>query len=56
MRKTFLLVAACLLCMLANAQIFNVESVEKLPGASFLDARVAGISPDGSYVLMTTGT
>ena len=55
MRKTFLLVAACLLCVLANAQIFNVESVEKLPGASFLDARVAGISPDGSYVLMTTG-
>ena len=55
MRKTFLLVAACLLCVLANAQIFNVESVEKLPAASYQDARVAGISPDGSYVLMTTG-
>jgi Tol biopolymer transport system component len=55
MKKTFLLVAACLLCVLANAQIFNVESVEKLPAASYQDARVAGISPDGSYVLMTTG-
>lgn len=55
MKKTFLLVAACLMCVLANAQIFLVESVEKLPGASFQDARVAGISPDGSYVLMTTG-
>lgn len=55
MRKTFLLVAACLMCVLANAQIFNVESVEKLPAASYQDARVAGISPDGSYVLMTTG-
>jgi Tol biopolymer transport system component len=41
--------------VLANAQIFNVESVEKLPAASYQDARVAGISPDGSYVLMTTG-
>lgn len=55
MKKTFLLVAACLMCMLANAQIFVVESVEKLPGASYADARVAGISPNGDYVLMTTG-
>lgn len=56
MRKTFLLVAACITCMLASAQIFQVTSVQELKGASFQDARVAGISPNGDYVLMTNGS
>ena len=56
MRKTFLLVAACITSMLASAQIFQVTSVQELKGASFQDARVAGISPNGDYVLMTNGS
>ena len=56
MRKTFLLVAACLVSMLATAQILDVVSVQELPGASYQDARVAGISPNGDYILMTNGS
>ena len=55
MRKTILLVAACLVSMLASAQILEVLSVQELPGASYEDARVAGISPQGDYILMTNG-
>ena len=40
--------------MLASAQIFNVQSVQELPGASFTDARIAAVSPTGEYMLMTT--
>ena len=54
MRKTFLLVAACVMSMLASAQIFEVQSVQELPGASFTDARIAAVSPTGEYMLMTT--
>ena len=56
MRKTILLVAACLVSMLASAQILEVLSVQELPGASYEDARVAGISPNGDYILMTNGS
>lgn len=56
MRKTFLLVAACITSMLASAQILQVTSVQELKGASFEDARVAGISPQGDYVLMTNAS
>ena len=55
MKKTFLLLAACILSMLASAQILEVVSVEKLATASHPDARVAGISPKGDYVLITDG-
>lgn len=55
MKKTFLLLAACVVSMLANAQILEVVSLQSLPGASYDDARVAGVSPNGDYVLMTTG-
>ena len=34
MKKTFLLVVACVMSMLASAQIFDVLSVQELPGAS----------------------
>lgn len=55
MRKTILLVAACVISMLASAQILEVVSVQELPAASYTDARVAGISPAGDYILMTNG-
>jgi hypothetical protein len=53
MRKTILLVAACVMSMLASAQIFEVQSVQELPGASFEMGRVAAVSPAGDYILMT---
>jgi Tol biopolymer transport system component len=56
MKKTILLVAACVVSLLANAQVLDVVSMEQLNGATYEDARVAGVSPDGKYVLMTTGT
>ena len=55
MKKTVLLVAACVVSMLATAQILEVVSMQPLPGASYDDARVAGVSPKGDYVLMTNG-
>ena len=56
MKKTLLLLAACAMSMLASAQIFQVLSLEQLPAASYDDAKVAGISPKGNYLLMTTGS
>lgn len=56
MKKTFILIAACFVSMIASAQILEVVSMQELKGASYEDARVAGISPKGDYVLMTTGT
>ena len=53
MRKTFLLVAACAMSMFASAQIFEVQSVQELPGASFEMGQVAAVSPAGDYILMT---
>ena len=55
MKKTFLLLATCMLSMLASSQILEVVSVETLATASHPDARVAGISPKGDYVLITDG-
>ena len=54
MKKTFLLVVACFVCMLSSAQIFQVESVQELPGASYVDAKIAAVSPTGDYMLLTT--
>lgn len=56
MKKTFLLLAACTVSMLASAQIFQVLSQKYLPAASYDDAKVAAISPKGDYLLMTTGS
>ena len=56
MKKTFILIAACFVSMIASAQILEVVSMQELKGASYEDARIAGISPKGDYVLMTTGT
>ncbi len=54
MKKT-LLVLALAIPMMAAAQILEVASVEKL-NTPQMDAKVAGISPDGSYLLLTTGS
>ena len=54
MKKTFLLVAACVMSMLASAQILEVQSVQELPGASYAGARIAAVSPQGDYMLMTS--
>ncbi len=53
MKKT-LLVLALAIPMMAAAQILEVASVEQVK-TPVLDAKVAGISPDGSYILLTTG-
>ena len=56
MKKTILMLAACAFGMIASAQILEVQTIEKLDAASFENSRVAGISPKGDYILMTTGT
>ncbi len=53
MKKT-LLVLALAIPMMAAAQILEVTSVEKI-NTPQVDAKIAGISPDGSYILLTTG-
>jgi hypothetical protein len=54
MKKLFFLVALAFAVM-ANAQVLEVASVQKLniPDG---DVKVAGIAPDGSYVLLTTNS
>ncbi len=54
MKKTLLMLALTI-PMMAFAQIMEVASVEKL-NTPQMDAKIAGISPDGSYILLTTGT
>ncbi len=53
MKKTFLCLALAL-PMLAMAQILEVGSIEKVNVPANMDSRVAGVSPDGSYILLTT--
>ena len=58
MRKPFLLLALAVCCM-AGAQVLDVRSVERVVLPASVDARdckVAGISPDGSYLLLTGST
>jgi Tol biopolymer transport system component len=56
MRKTMLFVAACLMSLAASAQVLEVASMTKLATPENTDAKVAGVSPDGSYVLLTNGS
>ena len=56
MKKTMLFVAACLLSLAANAQVLEVVSMQKLPIAAQADMKVAGVSPAGDYILLTTGS
>ena len=55
MKKIFLFVALAIAAMV-NAQVLEVLSVEKLSIPENQDSKVAGIAPDGSYILLTTGT
>ena len=54
MRRILLLLMSCSLTI--QAQVFQGVSLEKLPGSIPSDCRIAGISPDGSYILTTTQT
>lgn len=53
MKKVFITLMA-FVAMSANAQLLKVASIEQLQvPSSSADSKVAGISPDGSYVLLT---
>lgn len=54
MKKVFITLMA-FVAMSANAQLLKVASIEQLQvPSSSADSKVAGISPDGSYVLLTS--
>lgn len=53
MKKTFLLVAACALSMLASAQILEIVSTQKIVVPKGTEWKVAGFSPVGDYLLLT---
>lgn len=55
MKKTFLFGAACVLCMLAHAQVLEIVSMQQLSTPAGIDWKVAGMSPMGDYVLLTDG-
>ena len=54
MKKTMLFVAAFLLSLAASAQVLDVLSLHKLPIPANAEMKVAGVSPAGDYVLLTT--
>ena len=56
MRKTMLFVAACLMSLAASAQVLEVVSMHKLPIPAQAEMKVAGVSPDGDYILLTSGS
>ena len=52
--KKILLLAVAFVATMASAQVLNVASVEKLDIPINADSKIAGISPDGTYVLITS--
>ena len=56
MKKTMLFVAACLMSLAASAQVLEVTSMHKLPIPAKAEMKVAGVSPDGDYILLTSGS
>ena len=54
MKKIFLSLALAVSVM-ASAQVFEVGQLTKLNTPTDTDVKVAGVSPDGSYVLLTDG-
>ena len=54
MKKTMLFVAACLLSLAASAQVLEIVSMQQLPIPANAEMKVAGVSPAGDYVLLTT--
>ncbi len=55
MKKIFFIIALTIAAMV-NAQILEVASINKIATPENEDAKVAGIAPDGSYLLLTTGS
>ena len=55
MKKIFLSLALAI-SMMASAQVFEVVQLTKLNTPTDTDVKVAGVSPDGSYVLITNGS
>ena len=49
-------VAACLMSLAASAQVLEVASMHKLPIPAQAEMKVAGVSPDGDYILLTSGS
>ena len=47
---------ALAISMMASAQVFEVGQLTKLNTPTDTDVKVAGVSPDGSYVLITSGS
>ena len=56
MRKTMLFVAVCLISLAASAQVLEVASMHKLPIPAQAEMKVAGVSPNGDYILLTSGS
>lgn len=56
MKKSMLFVAALFFGLAANAQVLEVVSMQQLTSPSDVDVKVAGVSPAGDYVLLTTGS
>ncbi len=56
MKKIMLFVAAVLITLAADAQVLEVVSMQKLTSSSDVDVKVAGVSPKGDYILLTSGS
>lgn len=56
MKKTMLCVAVCLISLAVSAQVLEVVSMQKLPIPAKAEMKVAGVSPDGDYILLTSGS
>ena len=53
MKKTFLLIAACTMCILAQAQVLKIVSMQQIATPDNMEGKVVGISPKGDYLLLT---
>lgn len=51
-----LCVAVCLISLAVSAQVLEVVSMQKLPIPAKAEMKVAGVSPDGDYILLTSGS
>ena len=54
--KKIMLSLALAISMIASAQVFEVGQLTKLNTPTDTDVKVAGVSADGSYVLITSGS
>lgn len=53
MKKTFLLIAASTMCILAQAQVLKIVSMQQISTPLNVEGKVVGISPVGDYLLLT---